>query len=430
MNCNTSHGEPYLVVSTDTHSGPTLVGDLRAYCPSDRLDDYDRYCQVIDSMKQQPTPSGKTDEHEKRARLGQRVHASNLALEGLERARTCAGQSDPAARLADMDAEGIAADVIFAGGQNGEVLPFVEFGLESFPSTEALELQIVGAHIWNQWLADFVSQDPARHVGVMEIPIWDVGASLKEVEWGKKAGLKAVNFPAPRSHLPAYNEEVYEPFFGACEELGLPLLTHVGGGDAPLGASGVGGYAISMYEVQWLSRRAVWELILGGVFERHPGLKLVIAECRVGWISETLADLDSYCLSDLVHPPEQISRLPSEYWATNCYNSGSFLAPFEVARRHEVGVHNLMWGSDYPHVEGTWPHSRLSLRNTFAGVPEEEVRLMLGKTAVEVFSLDEQALRKVADRIGPSPADLAAPLTLDELPELRGYAFRERGLFA
>lgn len=438
MNASTGD-EPYLIVSADTHAGPRLIDDLRPYCPSAYLDDFDRFCAVVEGMKQGAASAsagategttGKTGEHEARARLGQKLHATALALEALARTRACGGQSDPHARLADMNADGVAADVIFAGGQNGEVLPFAEYAMGSFPADASAQLRVLGNAIWNRWLADFVSHESHRHVGVMEVSLWDVPTAITEVEDGRRAGLKAVNLPAPRAHLPAYNEDVYEPFFAACEALEMPLLTHVGGGEPPLGARGSGGYAISMYETQWLSRRAVWQLILGGVFERHPGLKFAIAECRVGWVAETLNDLDSYCHSDLVPALAELSRLPSEYWATNCYNCGSFLAPFEVARRQEVGVGNLLWGSDYPHAEGTWPRTRLSLRNTFAGVPVEHVRRIVGANAIKVFSLDETALRRVADRIGPSPAELSTPLGVGENPELLGYAFRQHGAFA
>jgi hypothetical protein len=110
--------------------------------------------------------------------------------------------------------------------------------------------------------------------------------------------------------------------------------------------------------------------------------------------------------------------------------SGSFLAPYEVAYRHQVGLGNLLWGTDYPHLEGTWPQTREAIRNTFHAVPEDETRLILGETAAAVYGFDRAALWQVAQRIGPTPAEVAAPLAPHEFPLGRNGAFREVGTFA
>ena len=96
----------------------------------------------------------------------------------------------------------------------------------------------------------------------------------------------------------------------------------------------------------------------------------------------------------------------------------------------EIGQKNLMWGSDYPHVEGTWPCTRQAMRNTFATIPQDHVRRILGENALSIYGLDAQALRTVADRIGPTPQELSEPLSPEEFPEIRGFAFRERGSFS
>jgi predicted TIM-barrel fold metal-dependent hydrolase len=183
----------------------------------------------------------------------------------------------------------------------------------------------------------------------------------------------------------------------------------------------------------WLSRRSLWQLIFAGVFERHPKLKLVFTEQRVLWVPETLRDLDNVYASDTQFLAGadvvdiDLPKRPSEYWASNCYVAGSFLAPFEVALREKVGVRNLMWGADYPHVEGTWPRTRLSMRNTFADVPEDDARKILGENALGVYNLAADALRPIADRIGPTPDELAQPLAPNEFPDFRGEAFRTFG---
>jgi hypothetical protein len=90
-------------------------------------------------------------------------------------------------------------------------------------------------------------------------------------------------------------------------------------------------------------------------------------------------------------------------------------------------VTNLLWGSDYPHTEGTWPNTRLAMRHAFSGLPESDTRLILGENAVVAYRLDANELRTVADRIGPTPQDLSEPLAPQQASAIRSLAFRSAG---
>ncbi len=408
-------GRPYLVVAGDSHAGPILKTQLREYCPKQYLADFDAYVAEIEAA----------------ALSGHRAAVNEIhSLEALARTKACAGQNDPHARLRDMDADGVAVDVIFAGGQNDEVLPFLGGGFGAGSVECSLELRAVGCHIWNAWLADFCSTAPDRLIGAAQIPVWDVDASIKEIRWAREAGLTALNFPAPRRDFAPYNDPAYEPFWSAIEDLDIPLLTHSAGGEIPLGATGPGASGLLFQsEVHWFSRRSLWQMIFGFVFENHPSIKLVFTETRVVWVADYLNELDSiHEMQDF--RGKRLPKYPSEYWKSNCFVVGSFMAPFEAARRDEVGIENLLWGSDYPHVEGTWPRTQLCLRNTFSDVPEDDTRMILGENAVPVYGLDAAKLREVADRIGPSPAQLAQALAPEEFPAHQSFAFRKRGNYS
>jgi predicted TIM-barrel fold metal-dependent hydrolase len=171
-------------------------------------------------------------------------------------------------------------------------------------------------------------------------------------------------------------------------------------------------------------------MAFGGVFDRHPGLRVGFVEQRAGWIPEHLRELDSCYLDPRRDYTDKPARLPSEYWRENCFVGCSFMAHFEAEMRHEIGLGTMLWGADYPHVEGTWRRTRLALRKTFAGLPTSDVRAILGDNAVRVYNLDTAALRPVADRIGPAPEELDQPLAPEEYPAHRGLAFREFGPFA
>ncbi|HWE68166.1 MAG TPA: amidohydrolase family protein [Acidimicrobiales bacterium] len=444
-------GEPYVVVSTDSHAGPNPERYLRPYCPEQYLAEFDEYCRLA------RVGADRTIAHVRAGRSGDKTDPTlrELGMEATVRCIECEGHHDPHARLRDMDTSGIAAEVVFAGGQNFEELPFMGKGWNAGVAGFSGELRSAAGSIWNRWLAEYVSVSPERLVGVLQTPVWDVDLAVREVEWGAERGLRVVNLPAPRADFPAYTSLVYEDLWAACDAVGAVLVTHSGGGEEPLGIKERRGGFLHIVENHWLGNRGLAQLIFGGVFHRHPGLRYVLTEQRVEFAPELIRHLDSayeagmrtdrtggglvpaapflYGESD-VDPDERsgdaLPRHPSDYWRDNCLLSGSFLAPYEVALRHEVGLGNLMWGSDYPHIEGTWPHSRESIRRTFSPVPEGETRLILGETAIGVYGFNRSALVPVAAQIGPTPAEVAVPLTPDEIPLGRGGAFREFGSYA
>src|SRR5262249_55150993 len=144
--------------------------------------------------------------------------------------------------------------------------------------------------------------------------------------------------------------------------------------------------ALTLAETDFFSRRTLWFLIFAGVFERFPRLNLAVTEQRAHWVPSLLADLDSiYRWPRSSRLREQLPRLPSEYFATNCYVGASFFSRPECSMRDRTGVDRIMWGSDYPHTEGTWPWTGESLRWTFEGVDEDELRQMLGGNAIACY---------------------------------------------
>ena len=154
-------------------------------------------------------------------------------------------------------------------------------------------------------------------------------------------------------------------------------------------------------------------MMLGGVFDRHPDLKLVMTEVRLDWVPAMLAHLDAIydaCRDDL---PAQ--RRPSEYWHSNCLGGASFMHKVEVEMRDEIGVGTILFGRDYPHPEGTWPKTTEWLRDAFAGVPEHDARFILGENAIRFFGLDHDALAAIAEKVGPTLEEVTggAPVSDD-----------------
>jgi predicted TIM-barrel fold metal-dependent hydrolase len=343
-----------------------------------------------------------------------------------------AGLQDHSARLADMDRAGVTADVIFHGGLNGQSIPFSTTGLIAWGDSSYNGLEPVGVRIYNRWLADFVSEAPERHAGIAHIPISDPEACIREVEWAAQAGLKGINLAAPRGDFPMFNEPVWEPLWAVCEETGLSLNTHGGGGEH-YPYKGDGAMAMYMMETPWRTRRGVWVMILGGVFDRHPALNLVMTEQWMDWAVPVMADMDG-----LYSGPQGSSLRatlplpPSHYFRQNCFIGASFLANWEakLGIEHDL-TSNTMWGEDYPHAEGTWPHTRQAMQFTFCDIDPQYTRQYLGETAIKVYGLDRARLENIAARIGPTVSEIATPCTPPTDEPVGLYAFRTGpGIFA
>jgi hypothetical protein len=151
-------------------------------------------------------------------------------------------------------------------------------------------------------------------------------------------------------------------------------------------------------------RRAMWQLMLGGVLDRHPGLRLVMTEVRGDWLPDTLRHLD--VAFDQHRDDVATARRPSEIWREQCLVSLSFVHKAEVEMRHDIGLETIFFGRDYPHAEGTWPNTADWLSDAFAGVPDDELRLMLGENAIRVLGLDRAKLAAIAEQVGPTIADV------------------------
>jgi predicted TIM-barrel fold metal-dependent hydrolase len=158
----------------------------------------------------------------------------------------------------------------------------------------------------------------------------------------------------------------------------------------------------------WFVHRALWHLTYAGVFERHRDLKFVITEAGPGWALATVRQMDSTTERYRMEGSSanffggqtagRLPRQPSEYFASNVFLGASFMHRSEAALAEEIGVDRIMWGSDFPHVEGSYPYSREALRATFAGLPAGKVARMVSDNAASVYGFSLDDLQALADR--------------------------------
>jgi predicted TIM-barrel fold metal-dependent hydrolase len=288
------------------------------------------------------------------------------------------GGSDPVARLSDMDVEGIDQAVLF---------PSV--GLYFWALTDPRAALFI-ARAYNDWLAAYCEADPTRLFGAAMLPVQDPVAAVAELrrarhELGFVAAFVRPNPCCGRS----LTDRAYEPLWRAAEESAMTVAVHEGssvivptlGSDRPFNPLVL--HAVSHAFEEML---ACAQLIAFGVLERHPALRVVFLESGGGWVPFWLERLDEQAESFGGFCPE-LRMKPSEYFARQCWISYeidehtiSALAPF-------IGEERIVWGSDYPHHDATFPGAVDTLRRTMAPLANEVQHKILGANASELYGL-------------------------------------------
>jgi predicted TIM-barrel fold metal-dependent hydrolase len=268
---------------------------------------------------------------------------------------------------------------------------------------------MAGSIAHNRWLAELCAHSPERRCGVALVPITaEIDDVLAEIRRAKESGLGAVMIPARWVDQLPYQDRHYDPVWALCEDLQMPIVTHSGG--VPREEFG-GHLGIFVTEVTWWPARPLWFLLWSGVFERFPRLRFGVTESGCWWLGQLLWSWDRLFIghqgsSKLATDAFPLKMLPSEYVDRNCFTGLAGIKRRELGLRYEIGIDNMLWGTDFPHPEGTWPHTREALQKTFFDIPVDETRRMVGLAAAETFGFDVDRLQPLADKIGPTPTDL------------------------
>ncbi len=401
----------YVMISQDCHAGaPWFI--YRKYLDPQYREEYDRWVSKIAD-----SPAGFDQEELKSVKPMQFATMSEARqreyLEGMERSMGHVGNWDPDVRARELDREGIAGEVVFCDGSQKNYPPFgIGFQTRGLPPTSP-ELQMAGCRAHNRWLAEFCQTNKGRHAGIAMVTMEDIDETVAEIRWARKNGLfGGIHLPALRLNTTGeenfWHHPRYEPVWSVCEELSMPLNTHATSTGVVYGGS----HLVGMAENAWTTYRPFWVLLWGGVFERHPKLMFCPTESggmQVLWFNAYCDDyIARFRRPELVK--EAISMKPSEYWKRQCFvGASAHSTRNEIDARHQIGVKNIMWGSDYPHPEGTWPASIERTRELFAGVPEDEVSLMIGGNTARVYGFDMDLMNRVAAKIGPKITDISGP---------------------
>jgi uncharacterized protein len=289
---------------------------------------------------------------------------------------------DPTTRVADQQRDGVAAEIIYP------TVGMVLCNHEDFDYKKAC------FDAYNQWIAEYCSYDPVRLLGIGQTAMRSPEEGVADLEAIAAAGLRGVMMPG----MPAvedYDSPLYDPLWRAAIDLGLPLSFHI--------LTTRGGRARGPRLNDFLAIvRGVQDIlgtfIFGGVFERHPELRIVCVEADAGWAPHYMYRMDhAYNRHrNWMQPGTTLSKLPSEYFAEHIYLT---FQDDWTAFRHadEMNWRRLMWANDFPHSDSTWPWSQDLLDEQTKQLTDEQTRAILSGNAAELYRID-------VDALAPTPA--------------------------
>ncbi|MEX6725416.1 amidohydrolase family protein [Parapedomonas caeni] len=295
-------------------------------------------------------------------------------------------------RLEDMELEGIDAEICF---------PSLGLWLYCLDNADA---EAASARLYNDWNNEFLSGHPTRFVRCGMLPVLEFSNTLAELDYLAAKGFTAAMLPAVTPpHLPKYNDAKWDPVFARAATLGIVFVMHTGTGlETVVHERGPGAGIINYTKQAMDAQNSVQYLVAGGVLDRNPAAKVAFIESGASWLVALAERMDEVeeAHANFVHP--KLSRrcsqiIDDQVWASFQHDRSCILA----ANAGLPGAKNVMWGSDYPHAEGTFPISRRIVDDLFHGLNVSE------QTRLDVLGLNAARLFRIAPDVQTS-ATLAA----------------------
>ena len=312
------------------------------------------------------------------------------------------GAWDPIVRQGAMEEDGVSAEVLYP------TLALNLFHLEDAPLQEAC------FRVYNDWIAEYCAVAPERLIGIGAISTYDIDHAVAELERCRVLGLRgAIVWQLPPESMAFYTDH-YERFWAAAQELAMPVSLHILTGhdwsrrvsnDVLTGVTAsfdektaMGEYGMrGIVNYKLLSAmQSLHDIVISGVLERFPALKLVLVETEIGWLPFALSQWDKY-FSRTQRIVDTIPRAPSEYFERQVF--ATFFNDHPGTRQLSWwGAGNCMWSNDFPHPNSTWPDSAKVIERDLADLPAANLRKLLHENCARLYNLDLAAVQTAATK--------------------------------
>ncbi|WP_179131487.1 amidohydrolase family protein [Candidatus Entotheonella palauensis] len=287
----------------------------------------------------------------------------------------------PDEHVKDNEADGIHVSILY---------PTEGLTLYSVPDSELLSATF---RAYNDWIADFCSSHPNRLKGIAMIDVDDIPGAIAELERTRKLGLAGAMitvYPHPEH---AYSRPEYEPFWAAAQDLGMPLSMHITTNRPSPHMPAHNSLTedpVDLANADHWVRMSLGHMIFAGVFERYPRLYVGTVEHELSWVPHFIDRID-YTYTQRARRDHWIrfqdGAVPSDFFHRNVFLSFQE-DDIGIQDRERIGIDQLMWGSDYPHTEGTYPRSQEVLEQILAGVPDLERQKITSSNVARLYQLD------------------------------------------
>jgi predicted TIM-barrel fold metal-dependent hydrolase len=364
-------GDPdkYFMVSADTHANEPA----------------NLWYERIDRVYRERLPRIEVDAEGKRWQVTEgfrpiRLRSTIFEGEDLERNRAGA---DPEERLRDHARDGIDAEVIFPNK-----------GLSMWATPDS-KFAMAMCRVYNEWAWETFGPYNDRLAPLAAIATGDLEGSLAEVERVAALGFRGLTLPckpiwgAHDADQPNYNLPTFDPLWARIQETGLPITFHVSTGRDPRASRGNGGAVINYVSHSLAPTiEPVANLCASGVLERFPGIRFASIEAGIGWVAWALTAMDEAYLKHHMWVRPRLKALPSEYFREHGFASFQDDAPgLELCERFGL-EQNYLWANDYPHHEGTWPHSAETIERTMGHLSDRARARILGLNSARLFGFE------------------------------------------
>jgi predicted TIM-barrel fold metal-dependent hydrolase len=379
-------------LTTPGHAGwprTARPGDPRKYfmisCDSHANEPADLWRERIDAKYRDRLPRIEVDENGVKWQVSEgwqrsRLHDTVFQGEDLERQKAGA---DPEQRLKDMARDGVDAEIIFPNK-----------GLMMWATPDPY-FAMAQCRVYNDWAWETFGKYNDRMSPMAALATGDLEGSIKEVERVAKMGFRGLTLPckpifgAHDAKHPNYNLPLFDPLWAVIQDTGLPITFHISTGRDPRAARKDGGAVIN-YVSHALAPTVepVASMCASGVLERFPRLKFAAIECGIGWVAWALQAMDEAYKKHHMWVWPKLQKLPSEYFREHGYCSfQEDKVGIDLAVAYDL-VGNCLWANDYPHHEGSWPHSAEAIERQMGNLSDTQRAMILGLNAAKLFGFE------------------------------------------